>query len=161
MSISDELTTNTTLINEAVKLKIPLKFIGFDEDLKNHKRVEGGYIINLGDDEIGGTHWVALWIELYKHKSYAVYFDSFGFPPSTKVIEYTQNIDVQIYSNSHIQDEQKGGCGSYVIEFLEYMTHKMKGNTPEKRFKKFTDLFSRIPEHNRRILRSMEGIYPH
>jgi len=68
------------------KLNIPLNYIGFVEDLKELKK-NGGYIFNLGNQEIQGTHWTAL----YKEGTEAFYFDSFAVPFEDKLLEIAEN----------------------------------------------------------------------
>jgi hypothetical protein len=46
---------------------------------------DGNYIINLQSSTQGdGTHWTALIIR----NDTALYFDSFGAPPSTEIIDF-------------------------------------------------------------------------
>jgi hypothetical protein len=147
--ISDDYTLASTLFDEAKKFNIPLNFIGFKDDLKHNTPLEdGGYIINIGNNK-NGTHWTCFWSE----KNTYYYFDSFGFPPPLEVLELIQPYD---WNGNIIQDYKRGYCGSYCIEFLQWM-HEKKEYTPKLRMMKFIRLFKLVPEKNAFILRGMEG----
>ena len=57
---------------------------------------EGGYLINLGDYESIGTHWIAL----YGNAENVTYFDSFGvehIPKEIRKFIWNENIITNIY----------------------------------------------------------------
>lgn len=62
-------------------------------------------IINLGNPQIGGSHWVCI------HKN--MYFDPFGLPSPT-VLSQFERIPLMI------QNQRFGHCGSYCVLFLYY-----------------------------------------
>ena len=55
-------------------LKYEFKFNGVYSKDNLPKVKDGAYIVNLGDKQSKGTHWISLLIE----KNTAVYFDYFG-----------------------------------------------------------------------------------
>lgn len=140
-------TSATTLIEEARRLEIPLVSIGYKDLIPVLKK--GGTIINLSDYGVtNGTHWTAVWKDHETEE--IVYFDSFGFPAPLEIIDLMKG-DYYVYSPYHIQDEASGGCGNYVIQFIESMHYK-KGNV-EDRFKTFIQNFDLTnPENNRDIV---------
>jgi hypothetical protein len=135
--IYDSETYSDTLVSECKRLGIPLKFIGFNEDIPA-VLPRGAMIINLGSPA-QGTHWTGL----YKRGRRCWYFDSFGLPPPAEVKEAC------IWNPYVIQDWRGGGCGSYVIEFLQAMTEKVP-------FETFLHRFHEDPGKNRALLHEME-----
>lgn len=152
------MNSDVELIKYAKQLKIPLRFIGNKDNLKNFVLQNGGYIVNIQDDyradgeDQGGTHWVSFWVE----KNKAVYFNSFGMSPPAEVQLFLWHYKPYSYNNNQIQNIQSGWCGIYVIAFLHWMnTHKQ---TPvEQRFKQFIHLFSDDPTQNLSILKKIMG----
>ena len=74
-------------------------------------------MINLGDKNSKGTHWVSL----FTHKKVALYFDLFG-------IEYIPQEALNKISDKsithnifRIQDNESIMCRFYCITFIEYM----------------------------------------
>lgn len=118
------LTSDSQLKEIAKKLKINLKYIGFAEDFKYLGN--GSYIINLGNNSIGGTHWCALFIE----GDTGFYFDSYYAPPEdiliNKLIGHIKNLIYNDYFQFQGINEQL--CGIYCIVFLYHMTHSKKKN---------------------------------
>jgi hypothetical protein len=143
--ISDHETTAGTLVEECVRLKIPLQQISFNENIE----IEGNgfYIINLGESG-RGTHWTGF----YKNDDVAIYFDSFGLPPPVEIEEQTEGLFA--FNPYIIQDRDEGYCGSYVIEFCQYMNEK-RGD-PLTVFTKFLNLFKGNVKLNKHILRELE-----
>lgn len=127
------LTTDFQLKDIAKKLKINLKYIGFAENFKYLG--DGAYIINLGDNDIGGSHWTSLLIE----KDDCFYFDSFAAPPEDILINKLKGHCKNLIYNDYFQfqgiDELL--CGVYCIIFLYHMTNSKKKELID-RFKEFT-----------------------
>ena len=74
----------------------------------NFKKEIPYMILNLGNDNIGGTHWVA--VDNIRKR----YFDPLGAsPPSYIPRDYE-------YANLQIQDYKFGHCGQYCVLFLIY-----------------------------------------
>lgn len=121
--ISDILKKSATTKSEleflAKKLNIPnIKIEWLKDADPNYK---GPRIINLGNNIIGGTHWVATYNNIY--------FDSFGLPPPPQFENYE-------WIPLDIQDINYGGCGQYSVLFLYYAI--------ENELDQFYNLFSII-----------------
>ena len=97
-------------------------FVGvFAHDQLPNKKLNqhSSFIINLDDSGGTGTHWVAVY---GKH-----YFDSFGVPPSTRIMNCMRSVfnlkRGQIKYLSHqIQDYDSNRCGYYCIHFIKEMS---------------------------------------
>lgn len=146
MSISDDYTTNHTLRKHAKKLGVPLNFVWHKDKLKTPSK-DGLYILNLADEGKEGTHWVGL----FKEGNAFAYFDPFGFRAPLEVERY---VPTYIFNDEVIQDPRYGGCGSYVLEFGEWM-HK-RGGAFKKRFQDFLSKFNPDVKKNRSVLRWLE-----
>ena len=87
------------------------KFYGvYPKDRLPNKK-PGGYIINLGNSETPGSHWVAI------HNEY--YFDSFGVDPPIEIINFFKK---DFISNTYrIQELYSIMCGYFCIGFLNHM----------------------------------------
>ncbi len=122
--LSEGLTSNLGLINEAKRLNIQLTDVIFVRDILKQKRFNTvtkeplSLIMELQDSNGGIGHWVALYKDLDRY----IYFDSFGQPPPTIVYKYCKPFNVQ-YSTKQIQNINSGWCGSYCLAFLYYMQH--------------------------------------
>jgi hypothetical protein len=135
------ITTNTQLRELADSISIPLNDINYAEALNIDK--DGGYIVNLGNDSIGGTHWTALWLENKK----AFYFDSFAGPPPDMLVAKLKRLKVhELYYNEsyEFQKIDETLCGVWCMVFLHYMNKKKwRGRTLTlcNRFKKMTEQY--------------------
>jgi hypothetical protein len=145
--IKKDYTTNTTLEEEAHRLGIPLHFCWHKDKLPRLTK-DGLYIINLADEGDPGTHWTALWKE---GKEYC-YWDSFGFVPP---LEVEEKLPKYWYNATIIQDPGDGGCGSYCIEFGEFMNDN-RGMPVKKRFQAFLNLWFDDFRKNDRILKRLQ-----
>lgn len=127
------LTTDFQLKDIAKKLKINLKSVGFAENFKYLG--DGAYIINLGDNNIGGSHWTCLFIE----KDDCFYFDSFCAPPEDILINKLKGYCKNLIYNDYFQfqDISEQLCGIYCIVFLYHMTNSKKKDLID-RFKELT-----------------------
>lgn len=124
------LTSDTDLRNIAKDLNIKLNWIGFEEDLTNQPKEDGGYIINIGDNT--GTHWCGLAVK----GDEAFYFDSFMVPPNDPVVKWVMDnkFDKFNYNNKEqFQQLNEELCGLWVIVFL-YYSQKNEAITLAKRF---------------------------
>lgn len=133
------ISSDIQLKDLAKKLGIKLNYIGFAENLPN-KAKNGGYIINLGNFDIGGTHWTCFYIE----NSEAFYFDSYSGAPEDEVISWLEknNVKTLIYNDYfQMQRLEETLCGIYCILFLYYMTYSKKKKLIE-RFHEFTKSFT-------------------
>ena len=99
----------------------------FIQDNLPNKIKKGAYIINLGEYENTGTHWIALIVKTNE----VIYFDSFGIEhipikinkfigneqsPSAKA--RNKKIKANIF---RIQAHDSIMCGYFCIEFINYM----------------------------------------
>lgn len=96
------MTTRSDLEFLAKKLNLDVQINWLNDVNPNDKEAQ---IINLGNNLIGGSHWVGTYNGMY--------FDPFGLVPPEK-LDHLEWIPLQI------QDMNFGHCGSYVILFLYY-----------------------------------------
>ena len=132
-------TTDKQLFKIANDLNFKINWIGFAEDIKNEVCQNGIYIINLGDKNIGGTHWTMLCID----NKHAFYFDSFAMPPEDEIVNFlmTHQIPSLNFNNKNqIQQIDKELCGIYCICCAYYLVKK-KGSLL-KRFNEFINDFN-------------------
>ena len=148
------MNTDVELIAFARQLRIPLRFIGSKDELKETRLQPGAYIVNLQDDlradgvDLTGTHWVALWVE----RGSGVYFNSFGMAPPADIQLFAHKLQPFYYNMHQIQNIQSGHCGIYVLFFLYWMSQYQ--NVPlKKRFDNFLRLWSVNPVENLTILK--------
>ena len=113
-------TTDDQLMKLANSLGVKVDQI----DFKQHLNRNADYaIINMGNPQIGGTHWLAV---SNKHKAY---FDPLGLPrPRVIPKDYS-------YREVEIQNPRFGHCGQYCVLWLYYLQH----NQLDKFFKLFND----------------------
>ena len=118
-------TTDTDLWHLAQQINLPIRWIGFKNELPTH--AVGNYIINLAssDDGSGGTHWCAIRLE-GRHDKRALYFDPFGLPPPHQALQWLykwvgSDHHKLVISLSDIQNLNSNWCGQYCIGCLEAM----------------------------------------
>jgi hypothetical protein len=118
MDFNNTPTTNVQLLNYAKKYKLPLTIL-MNNEFKYPKN--GYYILNLENNGLSGSHWVALICQNKK----CFYFDSFGAPPTQAVHLRLKQRYTNIYmNNSIIQDLKSNMCGWFCIGLLLYVfTH--------------------------------------
>ena len=80
-----------------------------------------GIVYNLDPHFKGGSHWVAVYIDLKNHKTY--YFDSYAIEPPKQIATFmkwltTQDSAMKLFYNGN--RFQKGGseCGMYSMYFI-------------------------------------------
>ena len=155
--------TNLDLERAAQKYHIPLISV-FSKNEIPTRIVKGGYIINLENsmdsagNRLGGSHWVALWIDkaVPKHPmGYSCYFDPFGIPPPVEIQKLLNKFIPYDVNRTEIQSITSGICGYYCIYFLWYMSRNPK-ISPPARFKNFINLFNdKNPRKNGGILKEL------
>jgi hypothetical protein len=122
-----ELLTNFDLEYYAGLFKIPLHDV-LSKDLFNTiKPKVGGYIINLEDSDLGGSHWTCL--ILTKYRNLAIYYDSFGKPMPQDIIRFIKRFNKKcniIYNIDQIQDIDSIYCGYFCLYFLYFFLVKHK-----------------------------------
>jgi len=80
-----------------------------------------GIIYNLDPHFKGGSHWVAVFIDLVKHKTY--YFDSYGMEAPQQIQKFmkwltTQDKDMKLFYNGRRFQYQNSECGMYSMYFI-------------------------------------------
>ena len=80
-----------------------------------------GIIYNLDPHFKSGSHWVAVFIDLVKHKTY--YFDSYGIEPPLQIQKFmkwltTQDDKMKLYYNGRRFQFQSSECGMYSMYFI-------------------------------------------
>jgi len=80
-----------------------------------------GIIYNLDPHFKSGSHWVACFIDLVKHKTY--YFDSYGMEPPGQIKKFmkwltTQDSLMKLYYNGRRFQYQNSECGMYSMYFI-------------------------------------------
>ena len=119
--------TDTQIKDLAKRMRVPLTFIGFKDELKGRKiKYNKSYIINMEDefDEDGernqGSHYTCFQVNKYPNdKTEGLYFDSFGMPPPTIVEEFC---GMKLpYATKDIQSLMNSACGWYCLAFLHYI----------------------------------------
>jgi hypothetical protein len=119
--------TDTQIKDLAKRMRVPLCFIGFKDELKGQKlKYNKSYIINMENefDEDGernqGSHYTCFQVNKYPNdKKEGLYFDSFGMPPPTIVEEFC---GMKLpYATKDIQSLMNSACGWYCLAFLHYI----------------------------------------
>jgi hypothetical protein len=117
-----ELLSNIDIVELAKQLKINLIACCFTFELSKYKPTNHcSFVINIGNLNIGGTHWTCLYI---KNKS-AIYYDSFGENMPQECIQFLKKNNIK-YKESmvHTQEINDTSCGYYCLAFLKYMNNK-------------------------------------
>ena len=129
------ISTNNQLANFAKGIDLPLVEIGFAEDIMINK--DGAFIVNLGSNQIGGTHWTGLWIE----NGHAFYDDSYGVAPEDILVKKIGDYGVSDLSYNdgyEFQRFEEELCGMWVLMFFYFMSIN-KNLSLDERFKKMTE----------------------
>jgi hypothetical protein len=155
--------SNFELEQIAEYYKVPLLGVVMKDELPPFVR-DGSYIINLQSTTDGnGSHWTALQVK----GNSAFFFDSFGAPPSTEIVEYTkQRSGCHIgFNNWIIQDLKSENCGYYALGLLIYINKNLKTSNLFKVGNDYIDGFTGDTKHNDKLLRSFysentEGTVP-
>lgn len=125
--------------------------VDLEEERKAGKTLLGA-VFNLDPHYKGGSHWVALAIDLKRNKAY--YFDSYGMNPPEQVARYmryltTMEPNLVLESNGRQFQKSDTECGMYAMYFLYCM---MSGSSfkkfckhpiPDKWMYKFRSIFFR------------------
>jgi len=103
--VKQPMTTKSELEYVAEKLNIePLRIVWSKDIDPSYK---GPQIINLGNMNLGGTHWTASYKDMY--------FDSFGLIPPQILEDYDYE-----YVPLQLQRTTEGFCGNWCILWLYY-----------------------------------------
>lgn len=116
------ITSDEQLRDIAKQIGLPkINYIGFAENLRKLPK-DGLSIINLGDDQQGGTHWTMLWVE----PEYVIYFDSYGVGPEDNIIRLAGRRTIS-YNTKQIQGYTESFCGIWALcaaAFIAKKKHK-------------------------------------
>jgi hypothetical protein len=104
---------NTCLIDEICSLRVK------ESIQKGTKYI--GIVYNLDPHFKNGSHWVATFIDIPKHKCY--YFDSYGMYPPKQIATFmkwltTQDPKMKLMYNGRRFQHQNSECGMYSIYFI-------------------------------------------
>lgn len=104
---------NTCLIDEICSLRVK-------ESIENGTKYIG-IVYNLDPHFKNGSHWVATFIDIPKHKCY--YFDSYGMYPPKQIATFmkwltTQDSKMKLQYNGRRFQRQATECGMYSIYFI-------------------------------------------
>ena len=102
------ITSDKQLLDLAEKNGLPINYIGFAEDLDTLPI--GFSIINLGDDNLGGTHWTML----YSDQNQVIYSDSYGVGPEDIILQLARGRDVY-WNTKQVQGYHEAYCGVWVL----------------------------------------------
>lgn len=76
------------------------------------------FIVNTGDSESGGEHWIALY---FQNEHTVDHFDSYGMYPIAPIYEFARNNAKNVYYNKKwLQSLTSPVCGAYVVYFLHF-----------------------------------------
>ena len=114
--------TDKDIVELCKLFKIKLNACVCKDDLKTMKCKNGGYVINLGDSETGGTHWVALYVENKR----GCYYDSYGMIYPDEVKAFCKELIYNVKDQQHLTDTH---CGYYCMGFLHYMEYNTNNNS--------------------------------
>lgn len=121
----------------AKKLGFDIDLITYAENLDN-KLPYGVNIINLGDNDIGGTHWT-MWFVPEDEKGKTYYFDSFGGPPEDNIIKLSLDNDREVIaSNKQIQQMDESHCGIWSL----LMANRLINAEPEDRLEVYKEFIN-------------------
>ena len=74
----------------------------------------GSFILNTDSSDNDGTHWTCLYITNVNIKDGScIYFDPYGLPPPTEVLEFCKSASDRIYSSFPIQNLNSVLCGHF------------------------------------------------
>ena len=113
---------------------------------------DGSYVVNLESSSQGeGTHWTTLIVQ----PNIAVFFDSFGAPPSTEIVDFVKKRKGihMAFNNEIIQDLSSENCGYFCLYLCWFVKHH-KGDLV-KLADGFTRLFDENTKKNDSILRQL------
>ena len=103
----------TCLINEMCELRVTSALEQGTESI--------GIVYNLDPHYKGGSHWVAVYIDLKNHKAY--YFDSYAIEPPKQIATFmkwltTQDKEMKLFYNGNRFQKQNSECGMYSMYFI-------------------------------------------
>lgn len=119
--------------------------VDLQEEKQKGRRILGA-VFNLDPHYKGGSHWVALAVDLKRRCAY--YFDSYGMSPPLQVARYMRYLTLQepkltLQSNGRRFQYSNSECGMYSMYFLirmimgESFKHFCKNPIADKYMKQF------------------------
>lgn len=113
---------------------------------------KGFYVINLDGKAGPGTHWVSF---IKANEDDVIYFDSFGFPPSTEQLDaFLHNHDRCYHNKRQIQDIDSILCGYYCLAFFHhFLSNYQKVEHPKYLLQSFAQLFTDNTKKNDAVLK--------
>ena len=154
-------TSNIDLLNLAKYYHLPLYNVIQKDQLNKCQQINNTfYVINNQSSSVGsGSHWAALFLS--KHVS--IFFDSFGAPPSTEIVEYTKKFKTKhlYYNNFIIQDLHSDNCGYFAVSFALFLCQNCDKNFTDALnvFNEFVHIFDNDTRRNDKILCSIFRLY--
>ena len=125
--------TDKQLEDLCLKMNVPLEDIIFKDHSPTTFKFNKSYIINLEDEynEGGalnsGSHWTCLQVNKYPNgKMQGIYFDSFGSPAPTEILETFKRTTGQSHmphNTKDIQSLMSNACGWYCCAFLHFINN--------------------------------------
>jgi hypothetical protein len=132
------------------KLKMDCIGVFSKDELPKDKKV-GSYFVNMEDaDDGNGTHWV--FFKLFPNAKF-IYFDSFGLPPPTDVIDWSSMFKPIATNNRQIQDVKSTKCGWFCLALNYYFTYECKCKEVDDDYNDFLNIWSNNPKQNDIILK--------
>lgn len=130
--VNNGMLTNFQIEELAKRMRIPLEFCGFKDELPKKLKPNRAYIINMDDsfdEKTGkpseGTHWTCFqFVEHKNGKKQCIYFDSFGAPPPQVVeqrIKSSFGLKHVPNTTKNIQSMMAFACGWYCLAFLHFI----------------------------------------
>ena len=106
-------SSSQCLIKEICSLRVA-------DSIKNGTKYIG-IIYNLDPHYKGGSHWVANFIDIPKHRCY--YFDSYGYEPPKQIARFmkwltTQDPHMKLGYNARRFQRHDSECGMYSLYFI-------------------------------------------
>ena len=159
--------TNFDIERICNRLDLPIIGVFNKDELANQERKIGSYYINMQDSDDGcGTHWVLAKIYSDDDRSSdnddkeesvanALYFDSFGIGMPKEVASFLKPFKPIYCNNRQIQNIRSSQCGWYCIACDYVLEHKQYSDTYLKDYEKFLEIWSKEPENNLTILKSL------
>jgi len=109
--------TNFELLDAVKKLNIKnFRGVFLRDTLPQKPRANECGILNLDDSSGPGQHWVAF----SKKGKEQLYFDSYGLPPPTELLEYLK--DPVLYNSERIQPDNEVFCGHLCLYVLKKLS---------------------------------------
>jgi hypothetical protein len=112
---------------------------------KNLAAKEGALIINMNNNDQGGSHWTLI----MQNKKNTIYFDSFGVVPSVEVLAHMKLRNKPMYYvDRQLQDLTSSSCGWFCMYFIDECIVKKRDV-----LEVLLDDFTYDPNKNEKILR--------